>query len=224
MKHYINPLNTLFIFFFSVQLFAGIGVGYSGVGVLPVELISFTVKHIENEVELNWKTAAEINNYGFEIQRLIIVNQSTINNWVNIGFVKGQGNSNSPKEYFFKDTPQNATKFQYRLKQIDFDGKYKYSDVVSVEIAIPQAYQLNQNFPNPFNPTTVISYKIPFAGLVTLKVYDALGKLVTTLVDKVQEAGTYVINFDGNLLSNGIYFYKIQAGNFTVVKKMLLLK
>ena len=218
MKHQSTVLTTLTFFLFSIQLFAGIGIGYSSIGVLPVELTAFSAFQTRNIVTLEWSTATEVNNYGFEIQRF------ADNNWVKIGFVSGHGNSNSVKNYSFIDITPLVGTSQYHLKQLDNDGKSKYSYAVTVVVAAPSIYQLNQNFPNPFNPTTVITYQIPSAGQVSLKVYDSIGKLVTTLVDKIQEAGKFTINFDGNNLSNGIYFYKLQTGNYSSVKKMLILK
>ena len=208
---------------FSIQLFAGIGVGYSSRNALPVELTSFTANLIGSKVELHWATATELSNYGFNIER---ISSSTTPNlgWEKIGFVEGHGNSNSPMSYSFTDVPQGGTKFQYRLKQIDTDGKYEYISVVSVNINSPNQYSLNQNYPNPFNPSTVITYSIAISSNVTLKVYDVLGRLVTTLVNENQEAGSYTLNFNAGDLSNGIYFYKIQSGNFVAVNKMLLLK
>ena len=214
-------------FLFSIQLFAGIGVGVSPTAPLPVELTSFTAKLIGSNVQLRWVTATEVRNYGFEIERSLTATLSEgegFNNWEKIGFVNGQGNSNSPKEYFFTDTPEGGTKFQYRLKQIDTDGKFVYSSIVSIEIQPPSQYILNQNYPNRFNPSTVITYSIPISSKVLVKVYDMLGKLVTTLVNENQEAGKYEINFNAGELSNGIYYYKIQSGNFAATKKMLLLK
>ena len=218
----MKKLITVF-FLLSIHLFAGIGVGYSNLGALPVELTSFTANLLGNKVELNWVTATEVRNYGFNIERFSS-STTPIQGWEKIGFVEGHGNSNSPKSYAFTDIPQGGTKFQYRLKQIDTDGKYEYSSVVSINLNSPNQYALNQNYPNPFNPSTVITYSIPVSSNVTLKVYDILGRLITTLVNENQQAGSYTVNFDARDLSNGIYFYKIQSGNFVAVNKMLLLK
>lgn len=212
-----------FLILFSIQLFAGIGVGTSSTGILPVELTTFTANLIGSNVELHWVTATEVNNYGFEVERSQRTNvKSEI--WEKIGFIEGHGNSNSLKEYSFTDVPQGGTKFQYRLKQIDTDGKYEYSSIVSIEMYTPNQYTLNQNYPNPFNPSTVISYSISVSSNVTLRVYDVLGKLITTLVNENQEAGNYEITFIAKGLSNGIYFYVLQSGNFIAINKMLLIK
>jgi hypothetical protein len=209
------------LFLFSTQLFAGIGEGTSPPGALPVELSSFTANFKGSDVELSWVTKTEVNNYGFEIER---TSTSIILGWEKVGFVQGNGNSNSPKEYSFTDIPNGGTEFQYRLKQIDTDGKYAYSSVVSIEIKVLNKYTLNQNYPNPFNPSTVITYSIPAASKVTLTIYNTLGQLITTLVNENQEAGNYSVNFNAAGLSSGMYFYRMQSDNFIKTNKMLLLK
>ncbi len=211
----------MFLFLFSIHLFSGIGAGTSAPSALPVELTSFTGNFNGDKVVLCWTTETEVNNYGFEIER---ASNSTISDWEKVGFVQGYGNSNSPKEYSFTDIPNKGTKFQYRLKQIDNDGKYAYSSVINIEIKVLNEYTLNQNYPNPFNPSTVITYSIPVSSKVTLTVYDVLGKFITTLVNENQEAGSYSVNFNAAGLSNGMYFYKMQSDNFVKTNKMLLLK
>jgi|WetSurMetagenome_2_1015567.scaffolds.fasta_scaffold111421_1 hypothetical protein len=211
------------LFLFSTQIFSGIGAGTSAPGALPVELTLFTANFRGSNVELRWATVTEVNNFGFEIERASALT-SLIQDWEKVGFVQGNGNSNSPKEYSFTDIPNGGTKFIYRLKQIDNDGNYKYSSVVSIEIKVLNEYTLNQNYPNPFNPSTVITYSIPISSKVTLTVYDVLGKLITTLVNEKQESGSYSVNFNASGLSNGMYFYKMQSDNFVKTNKMLLLK
>ena len=189
---------------------------------LPVELISFTALTGENGVQLNWSTATEVNNYGFDILR----QAQDDNNWEKIGFVQGHGNSNSPKDYLFVDANPPAGKVLYKLKQIDFDGAFEYSKVVEVNVDTPQEFRLAQNYPNPFNPSTVISYQLPMDGNVTLKVYDMLGKEVTTLVNEFQRAGSYNYQFSINnlQLSSGVYYYRLQSGNFVETKKFIVMK
>jgi len=213
------------IFILTLRLNAGIGAGSSSVGALPVELITFTVTATSDNVKLNWTTATEVNNYGFDIERLVPQFSNNTTEWEKIGFVEGHGNSNSTKEYSFVDESVFPGLYQYRLKQIDTDGSFEYSEIIEVQFGVvPTKYVLEQNYPNPFNPSTVISYSIPTASNVSVKVFDVLGNLITTLVNQNQEAGNYKIYFNAGELSNGIYFYKIQAGSFIDIKKMLLLK
>ncbi len=198
---------------------------------LPVELTSFTSNVIGNKVELNWRTATEVNNYGFEVQRLAVSNQLLANSqelnangWSKIGFVQGNGNSNSPKNYSFIDQPTGGKEFKYRLKQIDFDGSFEYSYEVTAKLGNVSTYKLDQNYPNPFNPYTKISYTIPQRAYVHLRVYDMLAKEVAELVNTIQESGRYEVTFDGTNLPSGAYFYKLDAGNYIEVKKLLLVK
>ena len=191
---------------------------------LPVELTSFKATTSLANVYLNWSTATEVNNYGFEIQRQKTEIRNQKSEWENIGFVQGSGNSNSPKEYSFTDTPTGGQQFQYRLKQIDFDGKFEYSETIEVKLETPANFALLQNFPNPFNPSTIIRFELPKESNVTLKVFNILGEEVTTLINKVMTPGRQEVTFDGSKLASGMYIYRIQAGNFVEVKKLLLLK
>jgi hypothetical protein len=191
---------------------------------LPVELTSYTAEIAEKSVELKWKTATETNNYGFEIQRSDVSPQQSGNIWSKIGFVEGNGTTNAPKSYSFIDKSANG-KTSYRLKQIDRDGKFEYSQTVEVTAAsTPKEFALEQNYPNPFNPTTAISYQLSAFSFTTLKIYDAIGREVATLVNEVKEAGSYSAQFDGTKLSSGLYFYKLTTNQFSSIRKMLLLK
>ncbi|GBD91672.1 hypothetical protein BMS3Abin04_02404 [bacterium BMS3Abin04] len=193
---------------------------------LPVELVTFSTSTNSEIAKLNWETATEVNNYGFEIERASSLKNGITprhDEWKKVGFVKGSGNSNSLHKYTFADKPLEGTKFQYRLKQIDVDGSFTYSKVVDVNLII-NSFELSQNYPNPFNPTTIINYKLSHKNNVTLKIYDALGNEVTTLVNGVKPAGSYNVKFDASNLASGLYIYRIQAGNFTQQKKMMLLK
>lgn len=194
-------------------------------GALPVELTSFTANVIDGKVLLNWQTATEVNNYGFEIQRSSVETRHASSlQWEKVSFVQGHGNSNSPKSYSFTDTPTGGTSFKYRLKQIDFDGKYEYSDVVEVNIETPTKFALEQNYPNPFNPETTINYQLSTSGHVTLKVFDLLGREVAELVNEEKAAGRYDVKFDGSKLTSGVYFYQLKAGDFVGTKKFVLMK
>ncbi len=191
--------------------------GLSTEGALPVELTSFTARAQGTSVTLNWETKTEIDNNGFEVER------NASGTWQKIGFVEGHGTANSPKYYSFSDANPLGNKIQYRLKQIDNDGDFEYSDVVEVELA-PVTYTLYQNYPNPFNPSTVIRYALPAAGMVTIDVFNALGEKVATLLNGEVEAGYNQVSFDATNLPSGLYFYRIQSGDFTSIKKMLLMK
>ena len=192
----------------------------AGAGVLlPVELVAFTGTVNHSVVALSWRTATEVNNYGFDIER-----SSPISAWQKIGFVPGQGSSNTPKEYSYADSPQKGTTFRYRLKQIDVDGKYTYSAIVNIMIGTPTIYDLKQNYPNPFNPSTTIAYQIPADGFVTLKVYDILGKEVASLVNETKLAGLYDVTFDGSKLSSGLYICRMNAAAYSSATKMMLSK
>ena len=191
---------------------------------LPVELSSFSATIIGTSVKLKWMTSTEVNNYGFEIERKSISNSQTSELWSKIGFVEGSGNVNSPKTYSFTDNNLNSGKYAYRLKQIDNDGKYEYSGMVEIEINRPGKMELSQNFPNPFNPSTLIKFNLPEAGMVKLSVYNILGQEIRTLVDEYKESGAYQYKFDAGDLNSGIYIYKIESGSFVQTRKMTLVK
>ena len=192
---------------------------------LPVELTSFAASVNLNNVNLNWKTATEVNNNGFEVQREIRDQESEVTSqWEKIGFVQGHGNSNSPKEYSFIDKNlTGGTQFSYRLKQIDNDGKYEYSKEVEVKV-VPKDINLLQNYPNPFNPVTEIKFTLPEAARVTLRVYNIIGQEVASLVNGIEEEGFHSIRFEGSNLPSGTYIYRLQAGSVVQTKKMVLLK
>ncbi|QQS35604.1 MAG: T9SS type A sorting domain-containing protein [Ignavibacteriales bacterium] len=209
---------------------------------LPVELSSFTATINNNFVVLNWTTKTETNNFGFEVERTSNVKGQMSNELQSIGFVNGSGNSNSPVSYVYEDKSVSSGKYSYRLKQIDNDGQYSYSNIVEVDVSVPNKFSLEQNYPNPFNPTTKIKFTIPQAtyplsgggrgGLVTLKVYDVLGNEVASLVNEYKTAASYEIEFDASNLSSGVYYYQLKAGDpssnsgqsFIQTKKMILIK
>ena len=187
-------------------------------GILPVELSSFNANVNGTSVTLNWSTASELNNNGFEVQR------KSGDEFVTIAFVKGAGSTTEIQNYSYSDENLLVGKYSYRLKQVDFNGTFEYSNVINVDLFSPNEFVLDQNYPNPFNPSTIISFSVPQSSFVTLKVYDVLGNEVSTLVNETKEAGKYNISFDASGLSNGVYFYSINSDNFTSTKKMLLMK
>ncbi len=206
---------------------------------VPVELSSFTAEFVGQGVKLQWTTATETNNLGFEIQRSVTGGQksevrgqgseiaghrSGVRNWERIGYVEGSGTTIEPKSYSFIDKNIKAGTYCYRLKQIDLDGTYEYSDAISIEVNIGLGYVLFQNYPNPFNPATRIKYSIPESGFVTLKVYDLLGREVAVLVNEEKTAGSHPVEFDGSSLPSGVYVYRIQIGDYSAVRKMVLVR
>jgi hypothetical protein len=192
---------------------------------IPVELTSFAATSQTGKVYLNWTTASEINNLGFEIQRKILINQNE-GEWVRIGFVNGHGTTTEPKEYSYIDDINTieASSLVYRLKQIDFLGSYEYSDEVYVENPAPMDYALHQNYPNPFNPTTSIKYGVAVKSHIVMKVFNALGSEVAILVNKEKPIGSYEVEFDATGLPSGIYFYQLVSGTYSETRKMNLLK
>ncbi len=187
---------------------------------IPVELSSFSTVANSDYVELNWTTATELNNSGFEILR------STQNNndWTNIGFVPGFGTSTETHSYSFTDNDISPGKYFYRLKQIDFDGNYEFSIIVEVEVVQPFAFSLEQNHPNPFNPSTKINFQIPSASFVNLVVFDILGNEIATLVNEEMQAGSFEIEYNPARIPSGVYFYKLTTGDFVQTRKMILMK
>jgi hypothetical protein len=187
---------------------------------LPVELSSFKAVPSKNGITLNWVTKTEIKNHGFEVERKVK------NNWQSLGFVQGAGNSNSDKAYSFIDKDALYGTFTYRLKQIDTDGTFEYSDEIEVKAGSKPSVIAVSNFPNPFNPETVIRYQLPEAAHVKLAVYDILGQQVALLANDFMEEGIYQVKFDAksNGLSSGIYIYTLEAGNTKITQKMILNK
>ena len=186
---------------------------------VPVELTSFTATTVKDGVQLNWSTATETNNQGFEIERM-----NADGEFENIGYVAGFGTTTEPKSYSFLDPQLDAGTYSYRLKQVDYDGSYEYSDVVDVNVSVPLVYALEQNYPNPFNPSTTINYSIPNSSFVQLIVYNSIGQEIAILVNEIIEGGNHSVDFDASNLPSGIYLYKLQTGSFVETKKMILMK
>lgn len=206
--------------------------GQLGNPIVPVELISFSANVNNEVVRLNWITASEVNNRGFEVERKPDGKGQTLNSWEKIGFVEGKGTTSEKQFYSFSDENLSAGIYHYRLKQIDFDGGFKYSNIIEAEVKLISNFSLEQNYPNPFNPSTVIKYNVPLMGAysgfpahVSLRVYDVLGNEVAALVNQEQNPGSYEVTFDTNdYLASGIYYYRLSVNNFVESKKMLLLR
>ena len=147
----------------------------------------------------------------------------TKDKWEKIGEVQASGNSNSPKEYKFEITTNNTS---YRLKIIDNDGSYKYSEEIKTQnhASVPKEFAVSQNYPNPYNPTTTISYQLPVDAKVRIAVYNTVGQQVKELVNENQTAGYKTVNFDATELSSGMYIYRVEAGKFSKTMKMMLVK
>ena len=192
--------------------------------IVPVELTSFTANVVGSSVVLNWTTATEANNQGFEIER-----SADGVSFNSIGFVPGFGTTTEPKSYSYSDQSINSGTYYYRLKQIDYDGSFTYSDVSEVEVSLPTVFSLEQNYPNPFNPSTSIQFSVPIDARVKINIYNLVGEKVAEVANKEFSAGTHKVNFDAASMTSGIYFYQLDAAGidgktFSSVKKMTLLK
>ncbi|MFZ1517146.1 MAG: reprolysin-like metallopeptidase [Ignavibacteriaceae bacterium] len=191
---------------------------------IPVELISFTAQRIDAGVELNWKTATEINNSGFTIER-----GRDDENFATIGFVSGKGTTTEISNYNYVDTEIESGKYYYRLKQTDFDGTFEYLNVVLVDVGLPKQFVLSQNHPNPFNPSTTIKFQLPVDANVKIELFNAIGQKVSELLNSDLSGGVHEVTFEGSKLSSGIYYYTMNAvgnggNNFNSTKKMILMK
>ena len=225
-EYLVSPTNEYLVKVFFFNNNAGWAVGANGTiiateNTVPVELTSFTASANENSVTLYWQTATETNNSGFEIFRA-----DDSNVFERLSFIEGSGTTTQTKSYSYTDKNVAAGSYSYKLVQVDYDGTKTESEPVSVEVtgSHPNEYMLSQNYPNPFNPVTNIHYTLPASGSVTLIVYNAIGQEVLSLANEFKEAGSYEVSFDANDLNSGIYFYTLQANNFTQTKKMILLK
>lgn len=203
---------------------------------LPVTLSAFTSTVNNRDVILAWKTSSEINNAGFEVEKVKSDESSAKESdglpenkkskWEKIGYVKGKGTVNTPTSYAFEDKKLTVGKYSYRLKQIDNNGNFEYQTLnTSVEIGVPKTYELSWNYPNPFNPSTKIDFQLPVDEKVTFIIYDITGREMKTLMNnEFKKADYYTVLFNGSNLSSGIYFYRIIADKFVMTKKMVLVK
>jgi hypothetical protein len=195
--------------------------------VLPVELASFSAHVRESAVELTWTTATEVNSYGFEVEKQAVSNQlSEFSGWRKIGLVAAAGTSNGTHQYSFTDQKVSSGFYAYRLKQVDKNGAFKYSNSSQVEVgAAPKEFTLGQNYPNPFNPTTTLEFTLEHNGRAVVRVYNILGQEVATLFDQEAEAGRfYQVQFSAPRLASGAYISVLEAGGKHAIRKMLLVK
>jgi photosystem II stability/assembly factor-like uncharacterized protein len=188
--------------------------------IVPVELASFSASVNGDDVTLSWMTATELNNSGFQVER-----KTGEDNWIDLGFIQGHGTTAETQVYSFIDKDLDPGMYNYRVKQIDYDGTFSYYELrEEVEISVPNSYDLSQNYPNPFNPTTKIKYSVPVEGFVNIAVYNVLGEKVAELVNNIQKAGNYELTFDARNFASGMYIYRMESGNFVSIKKMMILK
>jgi hypothetical protein len=189
-------------------------------GALPVTISSFEARVIKNNVKLIWVTEIETNNSGFDVERKNVKTTGE-GEWKKLSFIPGSGTTNSSRIYTYDDLKIPVLTYKYRLKQIDYNGNYEYYDLNSdVIIGKPKEFSLSQNYPNPSNPKCKIDFQIPFDGKVTLKVYDLLGREVVTLADGLMNADFYTVEFNGNNLASGIYFYRIDITESSTSRKV----
>ncbi len=193
---------------------------------LPVELTNFRGTSSHGKVTLTWRTISEIDNQGF----MVVRDGVQIASFENLPSLVGQGTSTEAKNYSFIDDAVEVGKtYIYTLRSRDFNGTlHNYPDRVSVKVeagaSVVYDYRLAQNYPNPFNPSTRIEYGLKARGLVTIQLYDVLGRVVATLVNEVKDAGNYAVSFNASALSSGVYFYRYTAGGRTFTKQMLFVK
>ena len=189
----------------------------------PVELAGFSANTNNDLVSLIWSTVTETNNRGFEILR-----KSSTYDFITVAFINGKGTATKPNNYSWSEKLQPGI-YSYRIKQVDFDGKFEYSKEVEV-VVVPKDFSLEQNFPNPFNPSTVIRYNIPVESSICIKVFNSLGENVREFNVGTKQPGFYELNFNSMGLASGVYFYSVRAisiigkKDFSAVKKMMILK
>ena len=217
--------NDLYDIAFMPNTLTGVAVGSGGAmlytdnGGLPVEFDSFTASVNNNDVTLSWSTATELNNKGFEVERKIGEKE-----FEQVGFVPGFGTTTEPRSYNFEDADLQTGSYTYRLKQVDFDGSFEYSNEVNIDVITPAQFQLSQNYPNPFNPSTTIEFAIPNTTFINIAVYNELGEKVAELVNNILPEGKHQVQFDAQGFASGIYIAKMSAGEFSQTIKMNLLK
>ena len=187
----------------------------------PVELVMFNAIVSDENVQLNWTTATETNNSGFEIQRTSPrpspyqgEGGEAGRGWESIGFVPGFGTTTETKSYSFVDDKVATGNYKYRLKQIDFDGTFEYSNEIEVEVDFtPKEFVLYQNYPNPFNPSTTIKYSLPVESNVRINIYNSLGEMIEELISETQPTGNYEVTWNAQNYSSGVYYYSFEVNS-----------
>jgi hypothetical protein len=184
---------------------------------LPVTLLNLSASPSGRRITVRWSTSSEFNNKGFEVMRSV----DGIS-WSSIGFVAGAGTTSEAKNYSYLDDNLEPRRYYYKLKQVDIDDRYKYSVIVSATVGGRGEYALGQNYPNPFAAETTIQYTLPQSGKVNLSLFDISGRVVRVLVNGSKDAGTHAVSFNTGTLTRGVYYYRIQVGDFTDVKKLTI--
>ena len=201
----------------------GRGFWQSTNAVIPVEYNGFYATPKRNaRVLLEWLTSSESNNKGFIIERSLYNNNSSLLVFEEIGFVKGSGTTSSPKKYEFTDAPLGGKKFIYRLKQVNYDGAFKYSDQRIVTLT-GFDYALFDIQPNPVSSNAFIKYQLPVDEYVNISIYNMEGKLVKMIISGFRQAGIYQESFDTKEYFPGSYIYKMTCGSFYNSKKFVVI-
>ncbi len=197
---------------------------------LPIQLATLTGTALNGRgVLIQWSTLSETDSYGFEVQKS--ASQTGDYQSIQGSFVSGHGTTTVPQKYSYTDAAPGTGTVYYRLKQLDLDGTFRYSDGITVDVAagvaggqFPTEFSLSQSYPNPFNPSTIIRYGLPQKAFVTLEVFTTLGQRVATLVSEQQDAGYHEVTFNAGNLASGAYFYTVTAGDYHASKKLVLMK
>lgn len=195
-------------------------------GVLPVIISSFNAVVLNSrDIRIVWITSIEYNNKGFELER-----KQVNGNWQFEAWIDGNGNTNYPVTYIYLDKKLPIGNYNYRIKQIDYNGNFEYYNLYN-EIAVgdPVEIRISQNYPNPSNPNSNIEYQLSVKANVKIVVYDIAGNEVKVLVNGIKDPGYYEVRFDGSNVASGVYFYRffVNDGNiikYSETKRMLLVK
>ncbi len=187
---------------------------------LPVELTGLDVVTADRSATLNWGTATEDNNAGFDVEYARAGSE-----FIQAGFVDGNGSTTEVSEYSYTVEDLLPGKYNFRLKQIDFDGQFEYSDVVEANVSIPGKYILDNAYPNPFNPQTTVNFAVAEEQEVRYELYDATGRLVKTLFSGIVEASeTQTLRIDASDLTSGIYIGVLIGQGFNTSQRLVLVK